>query len=104
VRWATLGGREHNTRRRNDLAQISGFPRTRACTATVHRHRGVDVDHALEPDVPFNYTQAALREAFSRSSDTSSMDSLNGFWKEVSYGRHPPRQVLALSLEPGLHV
>jgi hypothetical protein len=36
---------------------------------------------------PSGYTQASLQEAFFGSnSDTSDMDSLNGFWKEVSYG------------------
>src|ERR1017187_4991865 len=37
---------------------------------------------------PPGYTQATLREAFFGSvSDTSDMNSLNGFWKEVSYGQ-----------------
>jgi hypothetical protein len=40
------------------------------------------------PTFPAGFTQASIQEAFfGSSSDTSNMQSLNGIWKEMSYGQ-----------------
>ena len=59
------------------------------CTTTGPQHIAVlMLTMPSNPTFPTGYTAASLREAFFGSaSDTSNMSSLNGFWKEVSYGQ-----------------
>jgi M6 family metalloprotease-like protein len=60
-----------------------------ACTTTGPQNVAVlMLTMPSNPAFPSGYTQASLKEAFfGGSSDTSDTDSLNGFWKEVSYGQ-----------------
>lgn len=60
-----------------------------SCSTTGARNVAVlMVTTPADPTFPPNFTKAGLQEAFfGSSSDTSDTESLNGFWKEMSYGQ-----------------